>query len=325
MTIPPRFRRRPTLPRSRSSVALLAAAIALLGLTLVAAQTEHGTSSAATSTKSPAAASTVAPGTAAKHPTTPAKASTSPEIAESGEGATSPVTPPSVPAESQAGRFTMPLKAWTKVTDRFGAPRGNGLIHGGIDLALSTHTPVYAACTGTVESTSYNSTYGNNVIIDCGDSYETLYGHLSQILVKAGDAANSSLVLGMSGSTGYSTGEHLHFEIRYQGIPVNPENFLDFHIAPGTPLSDGPIEFPGSGGGSTPGTSGDGTATGDPGTASAASPATSATAPAPTKTPTVTPTPTSTSTPTPTPTPTNTPTPTPRPRPRATPTPPVAF
>ena len=323
MTIPPRFRRRPTLPRSRSSVALLAAAIALLGLTLVAAQTEHGTSSAATS-KSPTAVSTVAPGTAAKQATIPATTKPSPGTAESGEGATSPVTPPSVPPESQVGRFTMPLKAWTKVTDRFGAPRGNGLIHGGIDLALSTHTPVYAACTGTVESTSYNSTYGNNVIIDCGDSYETLYGHLSQILVKVGDPANASLVLGMSGSTGYSTGEHLHFEIRYQGIPVNPENFLDFHIAPGTPLSDGPIEFPGSGGGSTPGSS-DGTATGDAGTASAASPAPSDTAPAPTNTSTVTPTPTSTSTPTPTPTPTNTPTPTPRPRPRATPTPPVAF
>lgn len=205
----------------------------------------------------------------------------------------------------------MPLKSWEKVTDRFGAPRAGGLIHGGIDLALSHHTPVYSACTGTVESTGYNSTYGNNVIIDCGDSYETLYGHLSQILVHTGQPADASLVIGMSGSTGYSTGEHLHFEIRYKGIPVNPENYLDFHIPPGTPLSDGPIVFPGGSDGS------DATPTDAP------SPV--PTVPAPTDTPTITPTPTSTSTPTPTPTSTNTPTPTPRPRPRATPTPPLAY
>ncbi|MGH2632788.1 MAG: M23 family metallopeptidase [Tepidiformaceae bacterium] len=315
MNLPTRFRRRLALPRSRSSRVLFTGAVALLGLTLVAIQGEHGTSNAAAPTTPRAAAVASAQAATVPRSTTTATPSAVSGAADPGEGATNPVTPPEVPAESHAGRFTMPLKSWTKVTDRFGAPRAGGLIHGGIDLALDHHTPVYSACTGTVESTSYNSTYGNNVIIDCGDSYETLYGHLSQILVKTGDAADSSLEIGLSGSTGYSTGEHLHFEIRYQGIPVNPENFLDFHIAPGTPLSDGPIVFPGGGDGSG------GAAT----NTEAPSPTDPATLPAPTNTPTVTPTATSTSTPTPTPTPTNTPTPTPRPRPRATPTPPLAY
>ena len=312
------LRHRLTLPRSRSSRVLFAGAIALLGLTLVAIQGEHGTSNAAAPAPPNAVAASVRSAPTARSTATAAPSPVS-GAADPGEGATKPVAAPSIPAESHAGRFTMPLKAWEKVTDRFGAPRGNGLIHGGIDLALAGHTPVYSACTGTVESTSYNSTYGNNVIIDCGDSYETLYGHLSQILVKVGDAADSSLEIGLSGSTGYSTGEHLHFDIRYQGIPVNPENFLDFHIAPGTPLSDGPIVFPSGGGGS--GSS----ATGGAGPTDAPAPTDSPTQPPPTDTATVTPTATSTSTPTPTPTPTNTPTPTPRPRPRATPTPPVAY
>ena len=120
--------------------------------------------------------------------------------------------------------------------------------------------------------------------------------------MKQGNAVDHTVAVGISGSTGYSTGEHLHFEIRFKGAPVNPENYLDFHIAPGTPLSDGPIWFPGS----------------DAAPASAPPPA------APTAQPTATPTATPTFTPTATPTFTPTPTPTPKAI-KKTPTPPPAL
>src|SRR6185436_5372437 len=112
---------------------------------------------------------------------------------------------------------------WSKVTDRYGARnRGPGLIHGGIDLALDgvSHANVYSACTGTVSDTSYSSAYGNHILVDCGDGWSTLYGHLSDTLAKVGDPVNNDVVVGISGSTGFSTGEHLHFEIRWLGTPV---------------------------------------------------------------------------------------------------------
>jgi murein DD-endopeptidase MepM/ murein hydrolase activator NlpD len=218
--------------------------------------------------------------------------------------------PASEVAQAATSRFQMPLRAWSRVTDRYGATnRGPGRIHGGIDLALEglSHSPVYAACTGTVASTDYSSAYGYHVIVDCGDGWTTLYAHLSQVLATPGQAVNNDVVVGITGSSGFSTGEHLHFEIRWRDTPVNPEDYLDFKIPPGTPLSDGPLWFPGSGGGS---------AASAPPTATA----TPTDTPTPTNTPTVTPTPTITPTPTWTPTPTPTPRPptrTPTPLPRA--------
>jgi hypothetical protein len=137
------------------------------------------------------------------------------------------------------GRFAMPLKSWFAVTDRYGAKRGRGLIHGGIDLAFDSghHWPVLGACGGSVVTAEYSSTYGNYVIVDCGDGWSTLYAHLTSTLVKVGAGVTFDTILGASGSTGFSTGEHLHFEIRWQGTPVNPEDYLDFKIPPGTPLS----------------------------------------------------------------------------------------
>jgi hypothetical protein len=210
--------------------------------------------------------------------------------------------------------FTMPLRAFSHWTDRFGAARGGGFIHGGIDLAVEglEGSKVYSACPGTVSTAEYSRSYGYYVVVDCGNAWATLYAHLSVINVEAGQAATSVTVLGLTGSSGFSTGEHLHFEIIYDGTRTNPENYLDFGIPPGTPLSNGPLWFPGSG------------ETYEP----------------PTPTPTITPTPTDTPiptatmpasgnptevviiTPTPRPTSTATATPTP-PIPTATPTPPI--
>ncbi len=230
-------------------------------------------------------------------------------VARADEGAVSlPTNVAAVVARApeSGGRFSLPLADWIRVTDRYGAPRGSGLVHGGIDLAVAGNVPVLAACQGVVTAASYSGVYGNHVVVDCGGGWSTLYGHLSSMSVDVGDQVGKTTAVGRSGSTGYSTGEHLHFEVRYQGTPVNPEGYLDFRIGPGTPLSDGPIVFPRN------------PRSGEPG-ATQASPEPAATEP---PTPTATPTPTSTATPTPTATPTvtNTPTPTPTPRP-PTPTP----
>lgn len=220
---------------------------------------------------------------------------------QNGEGSiAAPLTPIAGPAVTD-GRFAMPLAAWSHPTDRYGAPRGYGYIHGGIDLAVDglEYSPVYAACDGEVDTMEYRSSYGLHVVVDCGDAWATLYAHLSDASVAAGDRVVKGVtVLGHTGTSGFSTGEHLHFEIIYDGTRVNPEHYLDFKIPPGTPLSNGPIWFPGSGG----------------------------TWPPPTSTNTPTPTPTPTDTPIPTATrpamATNTPTPvTPTPRPTHTPTP----
>ena len=142
-------------------------------------------------------------------------------------------------APAHVGRFDLPLKKWFMVTDRYGAPRGKGIYHGGIDLALDglPQSPVYVACEGKVSIATYNAVLGNHVIIDCGDDWATVYAHLSKSNVTVGQAVHFEEVLGISGSTGFSSGEHLHFEIRWQGWAVNPEKYLEFHIAPGAPLT----------------------------------------------------------------------------------------
>ena len=141
------------------------------------------------------------------------------------------ITPP--PPVSP-GRFGLPLAAWSFVSDTFGTYRGPGRIHTGIDLALGGATAassVYAACDGWVSRTEWLTySYGYYVIVDCGDGWETLYSHFREIVVSWGQSVKKGqTVLGISGSTGFSTGEHLHFEIRYNGQFLDPEDYLDFY------------------------------------------------------------------------------------------------
>jgi hypothetical protein len=229
---------------------------------------------------------------------------------EQSELAESPQAAPSL------SRFAMPLSSWG-VTDRYGAQRGWGLYHGGIDLAVDFHMSVYASCSGAVSETGTSGVYGNYIIIDCGEGWATLYAHLSSVAVANGQSVAQGGTIGVTGTTGFSTGEHLHFEIHYYGGRVNPEHYLDFKIAPGTPLSSGPIWFgSSSSGGSGSGSGSETMAHEDP----TEEPTETPVPPTATETPTETPTPTSTPTPTNTPTVTNTPTPLP-PTPTRTPTP----
>jgi len=99
--------------------------------------------------------------------------------------------------------------------------------HEGIDISANLATPIHAPASGTVVIASSGVTgYGNYINIKHKYGYETRYGHLSKIYVKAGDVVKKGDIIGFIGSTGKSTGNHLHFEIRKFGCSINPEPFL---------------------------------------------------------------------------------------------------
>jgi len=103
---------------------------------------------------------------------------------------------------------------------------GDLRLHSGVDFAATTGTPVFAADDGTVVTAGWMSGYGNTVVIDHGGALATLYGHNSQLLVSAGQVVKRGQKIALAGSTGNSTGPHVHFEVRVHGTPVDPVNYL---------------------------------------------------------------------------------------------------
>jgi murein DD-endopeptidase MepM/ murein hydrolase activator NlpD len=103
---------------------------------------------------------------------------------------------------------------------------GDRRLHAGIDLRGATGTPILAAGDGVVAFAGWRGGYGNTVIVDHGGSLATLYAHQSAVSVGSGQAVSRGQVLGGVGSTGNSTGPHLHFEVRVSGTPVDPMNYL---------------------------------------------------------------------------------------------------
>jgi murein DD-endopeptidase MepM/ murein hydrolase activator NlpD len=99
---------------------------------------------------------------------------------------------------------------------------GTIAMHTGVDLAAVSGTPVHATGAGTVVIASYNGGYGNEVKIDHGNGITTIYGHMSRILVRVGDTVGTGDIIGRVGSTGRSTGPHLHYEIRRNDQPFDP-------------------------------------------------------------------------------------------------------
>jgi len=104
--------------------------------------------------------------------------------------------------------------------------RGSAAMHAGVDMPGPTGTPIYATADGIVGYSAWMNGYGNLVEIEHGKGVETRYGHLSRILVKAGQPVKRGQMIALMGSTGRSTGSHLHYEVRLDGRAVNPIPFL---------------------------------------------------------------------------------------------------
>ena len=98
--------------------------------------------------------------------------------------------------------------------------------HTGLDIAATTGTPIKVVADGTITFAAYSGSYGYLVKVDHGNGVETWYGHTSKMLVKEGQAVKAGNTIALVGSTGNSTGPHLHFEVRINGEHVNPQKYL---------------------------------------------------------------------------------------------------
>ena len=115
--------------------------------------------------------------------------------------------------------------------------------HLGIDIAVPHSTPVHATAEGQVTWSGYKGGYGRSLLIDHGHGWETLYAHLKSSLLKTGAVVKEGEKIGYAGSTGLSTGPHLHYEVHYLGFPQNP-----LHFTP-PPVSSTKWAFPPEAGG----------------------------------------------------------------------------
>ena len=119
-----------------------------------------------------------------------------------------------------------------EISSRYGYrydPFGYGSdFHPGIDIAGNYGDPVYASAAGDVEEAGWNGGYGRYIKISHGNGYETAFGHMSSIAVSSGDSVKKGDVIGYVGSSGYSTGPHLHFEVLASGQTVNPLKILNY-------------------------------------------------------------------------------------------------
>jgi murein DD-endopeptidase MepM/ murein hydrolase activator NlpD len=129
-------------------------------------------------------------------------------------------TTPNAGSVTATGQFIWPLGG--VITQRF------AWYHKGLDIATAYGTPILAADSGRVIVAGWpdNTGYGNRVVIDHGNGFVTLYAHLSKILVGIGQTVKRGDQIGLEGSTGRSTGPHLHFEIRRGGLTINPGDYL---------------------------------------------------------------------------------------------------
>ena len=134
-------------------------------------------------------------------------------------------------ASSQAPRsMVWPCPSSYKVTSPYGTRvhpiTGEETLHPGIDILADEASSIVAAMDGQVIAAGYDKIYGNYIIVDHGGGTSTLYGQMSAFVAHNGDAVTAGQQIGKVGSTGQSTGAHLHFEIRINGEPVSPNSYL---------------------------------------------------------------------------------------------------
>ncbi len=123
-------------------------------------------------------------------------------------------------------QFHSPVQGKVHYRGKFGVRRGRR--HQGVDIPLKTGDPVHATFTGKVRMSKYFGAFGNLVVIRHENGIETFYAHLSKRNVEVGDWVNAGDVIGLGGSTGRSTGPHLHYETRYNGFAFDPQWLMDF-------------------------------------------------------------------------------------------------
>lgn len=124
----------------------------------------------------------------------------------------------------------MPVKTYSYTSGfgvRYDPFNGGAAMHAGVDMAGAQGEPIYAAASGRIITAGRQGGYGNLVEIEHGKGLATRYGHLSQILVTSGATVKQGQLIGRMGSTGRSTGTHLHYEVRIDGRPVNPRPYLE--------------------------------------------------------------------------------------------------
>jgi murein DD-endopeptidase MepM/ murein hydrolase activator NlpD len=123
--------------------------------------------------------------------------------------------------------WLLPLRTGYDVSSPFGARWGT--LHPGVDLTAVEGTRYFSVAEGTVILARYNGGYGYNVMVQHADGVVVVYGHSSKLLVKEGQHVVAGQLLGLTGNTGFSTGPHLHFEIRVGGRPIEPLAFMRKH------------------------------------------------------------------------------------------------
>lgn len=128
------------------------------------------------------------------------------------------------------GEFLWPTPGYSQITSPFGMRFHPILkvnkLHSGMDIGAPSGAPIAATDSGQISYVGYQTGNGNTVIINHGNGMVTLYGHMSKFAVSNGQSVNRGDTIGYVGSTGWSTGPHLHFEIRVNGNPVNPAGYL---------------------------------------------------------------------------------------------------
>jgi murein DD-endopeptidase MepM/ murein hydrolase activator NlpD len=132
---------------------------------------------------------------------------------------------PSVPPiDTTRGKYHISSPFGLRTDPVFGGAEG----HAGLDIAMRRGSPVYVTGDGVVEEASFNmGGYGRVVTVNHGFGYQTRYAHLGSMYVHEGQRVKRGALIGTVGTTGKSTGPHLHYEVRYRGVPLNPRNFMD--------------------------------------------------------------------------------------------------
>ena len=192
------------IARFSAEVEALSAEEAALSATIRARQAAAASAAAARAAPAPAAA--------------PAGVTPIPGVT----AAPSVAAPPSIATRASGGGMVWPTTG--SVTSSFGERWGR--LHAGLDIANDLGTPIRAAKGGTVILAGWNGGYGNSIVIDHGGGLSTLYAHASRLRAAEGQAVGQGELIADMGSTGNSTGSHLHFETRVNGSPRNPAEYL---------------------------------------------------------------------------------------------------